>query len=207
MIGFVYIWFDRKRKLFYVGSHMGNPDDGYVGSNVRLMRAYKARPETFRRRILEMYTDIANKELREREGVWLSKIKPEELHGRKYYNEKKVAFGGDIVTTLSEEKRMEHRLATSIASKLFWKNMSDEQLQKYKKNAFGGNTFNRDYLAERNGRLFAKKAQIFHPNGDAELVRNVAEFCRQNNLNYGNMKNALRGLRRSCSGYTGKYIE
>lgn len=31
--GFVYIWRDRKNKMFYIGSHMGKLDDGYIGSN------------------------------------------------------------------------------------------------------------------------------------------------------------------------------
>jgi hypothetical protein len=109
MYGFVYIWKDTKRNLFYVGSHYGHENDGYTGSNVRFKNAYKTRPETFRRRILERLYDSTRKELLYREELWLSLIKDEELHGVKYYNEKKVAAGGDIYSTLSSKDQENHR--------------------------------------------------------------------------------------------------
>ena len=42
--GFVYIWFDRKHKRYYIGCHWGHEDDGYVCSSigcVMLIRAAK----------------------------------------------------------------------------------------------------------------------------------------------------------------------
>jgi hypothetical protein len=38
--------------MFYIGSHMGTLEDGYIGSNIRLQRAYNKRPEDFKRKIL-----------------------------------------------------------------------------------------------------------------------------------------------------------
>lgn len=31
--GFVYLWFDRKHKRYYVGCHWGTTEDGYVCSS------------------------------------------------------------------------------------------------------------------------------------------------------------------------------
>lgn len=81
--GFVYIWFDRKHRRFYIGSHWGSVDDGYVCSSSWMKQAYKRRPQDFRRRILKRNiprADILNEEQR-----WLNMI-PEQALGIKYYN-------------------------------------------------------------------------------------------------------------------------
>jgi len=82
--GFVYIWFDRKHKRYYIGCRWGNQNDGYICSSSNMKSAYKRRPEDFKRKILK--TNISNKkELLEEEYKWLSLIKKDEL-GKKYYN-------------------------------------------------------------------------------------------------------------------------
>lgn len=84
MGGFVYVWFDRKHQRFYVGSHWGTIDDGYVCSSQWMKRSYARRPNDFRRRIVASITttrqDLLNEEYR-----WLQMIPDEELGGR-YYN-------------------------------------------------------------------------------------------------------------------------
>jgi hypothetical protein len=203
--GFVYLWYDKKQKKFYLGSHLGQTNDGYIGSNHRLQCAFKSRPETFKRRILESYENITAKQLLQREQLWLNLIRPEEL-SIKYYNEKKVASGGNIIGNLSEEKRKQHSIKSGIASKKYWDNITPKEMQKRKQNAFGGNTFSRDYLKLRNKELCSKKAIIQFPNGTEKVVINISEFCLENNLNYGNMKTMLRGKRKSCNGFKGNYI-
>ena len=82
--GFIYIWFDRKHKRYYVGSHWGNEDDGYICSSSWMKRAQRLRPQDFRRRLLQrIYTN--RKDLMEVESRWLHLIKEEEL-GNRYYN-------------------------------------------------------------------------------------------------------------------------
>ena len=86
--GFVYLWFDRVKKRFYVGSHWGTEGDGYICSSSWMKKAYKHRPKDFRRRILaRVYTTRAD--LLAEEQRWLDMIKPEEIRkGSKsrYYN-------------------------------------------------------------------------------------------------------------------------
>lgn len=82
--GFVYIWYDRKRKMFYIGCHWGSVSDRYICSSNRMRDAYRRRPQDFKRRIL--VTGIKEKQLLlEHEYFWLSKIKKDELN-KKYYN-------------------------------------------------------------------------------------------------------------------------
>ena len=82
--GFVYIWYDRKHKRYYIGSHWGYEDDGYVCSSRWMRKAYNRRKNDFKRRILK--ADINDrKETLIQEYYYLNMIKNEEL-GEKYYN-------------------------------------------------------------------------------------------------------------------------
>ena len=92
--GFVYIWYDRKRKMYYIGSHMGTVDDGYVCSNKRMKNAFAKRPNDFRRRIVYYHHTDDHKSLFEKEQYWLNFIQDDELC-YKYYNVKKAASGMD----------------------------------------------------------------------------------------------------------------
>jgi len=82
--GFVYIWYDRKHKRYYIGCHWGTEDDGYICSSPWMNRSYKKRPQDFRRKIL--VSNIKERMfLLDEENRYLSQIKKEEL-GKKYYN-------------------------------------------------------------------------------------------------------------------------
>lgn len=87
--GFVYIWYDRKHKRYYVGCHWGHEDDGYICSSSWMMKAYKRRPQDFTRRILK--SDIRSKvDMYLEEGRYLGMIKKEEIkpinESPRYYN-------------------------------------------------------------------------------------------------------------------------
>jgi len=89
--GFVYIWFDKKHKRYYIGSHWGPEDDGYICSSKWMKQAYSHRPCDFKRKILtRVYTN--KKDLLIEENLWLSMIKPEEIKIR-YYNLRTTEFG------------------------------------------------------------------------------------------------------------------
>jgi hypothetical protein len=89
--GFVYIWRDRKHKRYYVGCHWGTEDDGYICSSSWMTKAYKRRPEDFRRRVLARI--ITNRfDLYEEEHRWLQMMKQEEIKGPRYYNQLSYRF-------------------------------------------------------------------------------------------------------------------
>lgn len=81
--GFVYIWYDSKRKMYYVGCHWGHEDDGYICSSKRMYNARRYRPHDFKRRVIKR--GIPREQLLSEEFRWLSMIRKEEL-GKKYYN-------------------------------------------------------------------------------------------------------------------------
>jgi hypothetical protein len=84
MSGFIYIWYDRKHKRYYVGSHWGSPDDGYICSSNWMRDAYHRRPEDFKRRVIS-HVITNRKKLFEEEQRYLQMIKVEEI-GKRYYN-------------------------------------------------------------------------------------------------------------------------
>ena len=77
--GYIYIWYDTRAKLFYIGGHKGRVEDSYICSSKMMLRAYKKRPDTFRFRVLQ-YTYGSKENLREVEKYWLDKIKDHELY-------------------------------------------------------------------------------------------------------------------------------
>lgn len=89
--GFVYIWFDRKHKRFYIGSHWGTEDDGYICSSPWMRNAFKRRPNDFKRRLLKTNLESRKETLNE-ENRWLKLIKSNEL-GKRYYNLRNQEFG------------------------------------------------------------------------------------------------------------------
>jgi hypothetical protein len=100
--GYIYLWYDTRAKLFYLGGHKGKVEDSYICSNKMMLRAYRKRPETFKLKILE-YVNGDNKVLREAEQRWLNLIHDKELYWTpniynktvKYYNQKKQSSGGN----------------------------------------------------------------------------------------------------------------
>jgi hypothetical protein len=129
--GFVYIWYDRKHKRYYIGCRWGNENDRYICSSTWMKNAHKRRPDDFKRKIVSrIYScrrDLLNEEYR-----WLSMIKEEEL-GKKYYNLHNHCFGhwstnsetakivlqkqAETVSNMSEDKKNEMKRKQSVAKK------------------------------------------------------------------------------------------
>jgi hypothetical protein len=99
--GFVYIWYDRKHKRYYIGSHWGTEDDGYICSSKWMRKAYNRRPHDFKRRIISRVIE-GRGDLLQEEYRWLQLISDNEI-GSRYYNLTKH-LNGHWVT--DEEKRL-----------------------------------------------------------------------------------------------------
>ena len=82
MIGFIYSWRDKVRNMYYVGSHDGLPDDGYISSSHWLTAEVRYRPLDFRRKILK-FVNLSDMKIEEYRI--LSMVKETEF-GKKYYN-------------------------------------------------------------------------------------------------------------------------
>lgn len=108
--GFVYIWYDRKRKMYYVGCHWGAIDDGYICSSNKMRKAYRRRPQDFKRKILKTNIPIREQTFEE-EHKWFSLIKEKEL-GVKYYNLRKHKWGhwtSDVNSKLTISEKISHK--------------------------------------------------------------------------------------------------
>lgn len=84
MSGFVYIWQDRKHKRYYIGSHWGSEDDGYICSSTWMRNSYNRRKHDFKRRIISRI-NTTRKDLLIEEERWLQMIDPS-LSKIRYYN-------------------------------------------------------------------------------------------------------------------------
>ena len=101
--GFVYLWRDRGKNRWYLGSRWGREDDGYICSSNWMRMSHKRRPQDFKRRIL--FRCNTKEELWDKEFEWLSLINQEEL-GKKYYNLKVFHYNmNQGVRKLSEKTR------------------------------------------------------------------------------------------------------
>ena len=121
--GFVYLWFDRKHKRYYIGCRWGNENDGYVCSSPWMKQGYSRRPNDFKRKILsKVYTNKID--LLEEEYKWLSKIKHDEL-GKKYYNLHNHHFGH---WSANEQSKL------SVGEKISKANKGDPRRSEWMKN-------------------------------------------------------------------------
>lgn len=147
--GFIYIWFDKKHKRFYIGSHWGTEDDGYICSSRWMRKSFRRRPEDFKRRIL---TNNINdrKEVLIIENKWLKLIKNDEL-GVKYYNLQNKDFNHwssdpDKLLTISEKLSK----ANKGVSRNKGRKLSEETKQKIRE-SLKGRKLSEETLAKRNG--------------------------------------------------------
>jgi hypothetical protein len=118
-VGFVYLWYDCKKKRFYLGSHMGSAQSRYVCSSKNMKKAYARRPETFKRRIIHWHTDECRKSLYAVEEKWLALIKEEEL-GKRYYNLHRSGGGFDGAHTRKLWAQKDHREKHVQSMKKAW---------------------------------------------------------------------------------------
>lgn len=117
--GFIYLWYDRKRKMYYIGSHWGGQlDDGYICSSNRMRKSYRRRPQDFKRRILEKLIG-SRRELLEVEEKWLKRA---ERRKHKHYNQ---CFNA-IVTEYTRKNKKHYNIWNK------GKHLSEEHKQKMK---------------------------------------------------------------------------
>jgi hypothetical protein len=109
--GFVYIWYDRAQKRYCLGSHYGSTRDGYTSSTGHFRKSYARRSSHFMRRILYWLRTPDLKLLQNKEQEWLNLIPESEL-GKKYFNFKKTASGGNGQANKGKRFRWMHNPKT-----------------------------------------------------------------------------------------------
>lgn len=147
---FIYIWYNRVKKMFYIGKHSGSINDGYICSSKYMKIDYNRSPHHFKRRVLECLDDTDGNQMLKAELKWLSLIKDEQL-GKKYYNLKNKNFGN----------------TRSCTKSYVWNQGLNKAEQK-------------EYLELRKNKLFClltekpKKGMIFRP-----LMQYICKHCNK----------------------------
>lgn len=149
MYGFVYIWYDKKHKRYYIGSHKGSFDDGYICSSSWMSKAYKRRPEDFKRKILSIINTDRNDLLAE-EQKYLDMIQDIEL-GKKYYNLKKNAYGGFTSEAYIAKRKAQKGVPLSEEhAKKISESLKNKKWSKKRQESKSGN-YTRRLVYEHNG--------------------------------------------------------
>ena len=183
---FVYLWFDIKNRMFYLGSHKGTPDDSYTHSSSVMEKFTKTSiPSYMRRRILatgtvEEMIELENKLLDNRKEKCWDKyynvtvaFPPPPLYGEDHPNWK----GG---ISLHPEYARE------------WREKNPEYARKYREK-------NPEKLRERQREYYAKNAEKVRERQREYYAKN-AEKLRESNREY-RAKNAEKERQRQREYY------
>lgn len=173
MAGFIYVWYDRKHKRFYIGSHWGESDDGYICSSQWMRRAYQRRPTDFKRRIVSTVS-TNQKDLLIEEQRWLDMIPNDQL-GKRYYNLKKHAGFYWWASDENQQKPIRQRM--SEASKRLWENpeFRERNLPKIPRGKRKGITHSEETRAKIRA---ARAKQIFTEEQNTKRIEAIREFHR-----------------------------
>lgn len=128
MSGFVYKWIDTSNGMYYIGSHKGTPDDGYIGSGTWFMRAYSKRPDSFVREILYVGEDFV-----ELEAFILQELNAR-LDKNSYNLTNRASFTPEDFKHSEENKRMWSKKRKGSGNGMYGKIHSDNTKNKMSRN-------------------------------------------------------------------------
>ena len=83
---FIYLWIDNKNNKFYIGSHFGNVNDGYLFGGIDIKSEYSIRPQDFERIILSYHLVDNHSDIRKIEKEYLIKYDVENQEFRVHHD-------------------------------------------------------------------------------------------------------------------------
>lgn len=188
MKAFIYQWTNTQNSMKYIGSHIGEINDGYIGSGKYFINSYKKNPDFFIREILEIIEgENIKRRIKDLEEFYLSKY--EVSNNPLYYNISSKYFGGDIYSGLEEKDKKE------MIRKLVSKGKEDrlKNPEKYKE------SYNKMRLTKR-----IKSSKINRFDMDGNFLNSylcIEEAWEKTNISKGNIHSAINGSRNSAGGY------
>lgn len=176
--GFVYQWFDKKRLMWYIGSHHGPLNSSYICSNKRMLRAYSKRPNDFCREILE-YNKLVDDCLvtKELEQKFLNLI-PNIKDNPSYYNQKNEAQGG---WSFIEDQHIKKR-ASTLKNKHKKEGLTKKEKLSYKKkietrlNRIAATGFTEKEVAQHNS--YGYEIKVILPNKEEKIYPSMAKASK-----------------------------
>ncbi|AKF13513.1 putative homing endonuclease [Sinorhizobium phage phiN3] len=182
--GFIYIWFDRKRKMYYIGSHWGHVDDRYVCSSNRMRDAYRRRKDDFKRKILT-YVFTNRQDLLDMEQRWFDLVKRKD----RYYN---LHFDVKNPWWMDSDYGLTVRQKISKANKGKPKPSPSDETRVKMGAANKGKVLSEEHK-ERIAAPQRKTYTFISPDGQLITTQNLKLFCVENNLSPTNMCQLAKG--------------
>tara|TARA_R110000803_G_C11845025_1_gene305095 strand:- start:73 stop:675 length:603 start_codon:yes stop_codon:yes gene_type:complete len=178
-IGFVYKWNDFYNGKYYIGSHLGDVNDGYVGSGSYFKKAYNKRKDFFSREILYVGKDYI-----ELEEFFLKEL--DAMNDKNSYNLTNNARGVSIQSEESKLKISQSKKGNTYFSKEHRRKLSEKKKGKlhpcYKTNGYV------------KGMKHSEESKL---KMSKERSRRV--FCKLKNKTYQSVKDASLDLGASIS--------
>jgi len=173
---FVYLWYDSRSKMFYLGKHKGTPDDGYTHSSCRWEQfSSNSVPKGVRRRVL---TYGSNKDMYKLENELLRNRK--EKCWDRYYNE---SINGELYIEWTEERKQEQ-------SEIAKRHMSVEYIGRTGHCRYIGECLIIFQTDEKKIKILDGKEVVCYK---TLKVDNLTYFCRENNYNVGRVHALIIG--------------
>lgn len=178
-IGFVYKWNDFYNGKYYIGSHLGDVNDGYVGSGSYFKKAYKKRKECFSREILYIGKDY----------IELEEFILQELDCKNDINSYNLTNNARGVSMQSEESK--RKISKSKKGNTYFSKEHRKKLSEKKKGelhpCYGTEGYYKGMKHSKESRLKMSKSKR----------RKV--FCELNNKKYESVKDLSLDLNISIS--------
>ena len=224
---FVYCWTDIKTNKLYIGSHKGTVSDGYVCSSKLMLEEYNKRPEDFARQII---AEGSFEDIRKLEETILKtlNVKEDTMFYNQHNGNGKFYLKGhteeckkrlSILLKGKKKKRsnkkvefsLEHRRAISLSkrgrkSKPF-SDVHRSNISKSVKNFLENNVH--PMKGKKHSNITKSKISDVHsemwmitdPHGTSTVIRNLLQYCKDNNLVYSCMFRVGTGERKHHKNY------
>ena len=176
-VGIVYQWTNLENQKWYIGSHYGSLDDGYIASGSIFKKAYRKSKNKMIRSILYIGEDF-----RKAEEFYLLYLDAEK--NRQSYNMKNTAIGGDTSHCFTEESRKK----MSESSKNRVVAHSEETKRKISK-SLSGRKLSKE-LREKMSERFSGETNPFYGKSHSDSTK-----IKISNANKGKRRNSIEFMK------------
>ena len=178
--------------LYYVGRHSTkNLDDDYLGSG-KWVKSIKKK-SSLKKEILNFFDSLDGLKCAEK------KLLEENINNTKCMNFNNEACGWSSGLMNPAHKEEVKKLRSELYKNKKRKKFSEEWKNNMSKSHVGlkqsENTINKRI------EKYSKEWLLFSPENDVFIVRNLSKFCRDRNLDQGNMIKVAKGIYKHCKNW------
>lgn len=194
MKGFIYEWTNKRNGKKYIGSHIGELEDNYIGSGKYFKNAYNKEPHNFERKILQQIESKNIKEdIKYLENKFLNDFNV--ASDPNYYNISGSYFGGDVYSNLNDDDKKTMILKWTSAQKIDRLNNPKKWEEIYKRQAKTRRSQEREiYQFTKEGNLIKRFECL------AEVIDEIGG-------SKGSLHSTVNGNRNTFKGYRWSYTK